>query len=413
LAAQFKTVCEEMPGGHIKLKFPKQEAKVPEVWTGVENFNEPLDQAQHHPVDYILTHVDGYLGGGKYGEYGGYDIILIKVTKAMKEAPICLPGPKFEIKNPMIGGYGRYRRIPCEVNSLGPNTYQYCQVNRECSRDTHKFRKAQCEVQFNYKGQKHAGCNKRDQSPSSENPECLAFREATQLDDSVMTRTGVDEVIILDENSNKILTKCYRFNAGKYGWCGVSKHIFDGKFAGKEQDAEILPAENWGVCSETCPHNEEALTGIARIKSVSVINQDYCDEKLLELRYGRTPFKVFPQVFCVAHNETYNTAFYTKQGVGTYMEIKNKPELHQDILGRKQPWVIRATGSCKGDSGGPLFEQVGKKYVLLGSTSRGTGVLSNCGGADNPTHYVRVDKMLGWIMAHVPKEDICMVNENV
>jgi len=212
---------------------------------------------------------------------------------------------------------------------------------------------------------------------------------------------------------DQILTKCYRFNTGKYGWCGVSKHIFDGKFEGKERDAEILPDKNWGVCSETCPHNEEALTGIARIKSVSVINQDYCNEKLLELRYGRTPFKVFPQVFCVAHNETYNTAFYTKQGVGNYLEIKNKPELHQELLGRKQPWVIRATGSCKGDSGGPLFEQVGEKYVLLGSTSRGTGILSNCGGADNPTHYVRVDKMLGWIMAHVPPEDVCVINQNV
>ena len=44
-----------------------------------------------------------------------------------------------------------------------------------------------------------------------------------------------------------------------------------------------------------------------------------------------------------------------------------------------------------GDSGGPLFEfnEDHQRRVLLGTTSRGTGPIGNCGGRGNPTHYVR------------------------
>ena len=46
-----------------------------------------------------------------------------------------------------------------------------------------------------------------------------------------------------------------------------------------------------------------------------------------------------------------------------------------------------------GDSGGPLYEMKNAggqlKYIVLGTTSRGTGPIGNCGGRGNPTHYVR------------------------
>ena len=46
-----------------------------------------------------------------------------------------------------------------------------------------------------------------------------------------------------------------------------------------------------------------------------------------------------------------------------------------------------------GDSGGPLYEMKKAggqlKYIVLGTTSRGTGPIGNCGGRGNPTHYVR------------------------
>ncbi len=35
--------------------------------------------------------------------------------------------------------------------------------------------------------------------------------------------------------------------------------------------------------------------------------------------------------------------------------------------------------------------------LKVGTTSRGTGVRGNCGGLDNPTHYVRVKYFVNWI----------------
>ena len=96
------------------------------------------------------------------------------------------------------------------------------------------------------------------------------------------------------------------------------------------------------------------------------------------------------------------------------------------------------TGSCAGDSGGPLFrirqnsKVKQKKYVLIGITSRGTGVRGNCGGLENPTHYVRIKLFLEWIRVgqkcqthsfsrdksyfdfqrYIEKEDLCLVNSD-
>ena len=45
-----------------------------------------------------------------------------------------------------------------------------------------------------------------------------------------------------------------------------------------------------------------------------------------------------------------------------------------------------------------FFLQIGADNILLGSTSRGTGSLENCGGIDNPTHYVRYSKLFFFII---------------
>ena len=86
-------------------------------------------------------------------------------------------------------------------------------------------------------------------------------------------------------------------------------------------------------------------------------------DRLERLRYGLEKpgqdrgFAVFPLVYCVAYNETYKTRFYEKLGARGY----RKRELSRDLmklLDREDHYYIRATGSCKGDSGGPLYELV-------------------------------------------------------
>ena len=79
-----------------------------------------------------------------YGEYGGYDIILIKLSQPVSpDLASCLPGLQYKtkkgknkilnilsypviyynsyyVKDALIGGYGRYRRVPCETTAKGP-----------------------------------------------------------------------------------------------------------------------------------------------------------------------------------------------------------------------------------------------------------------------------------------------------
>jgi len=410
--AKFKTVCEPQPNGDMKLIFPEQEEASPEIYWNVDNLNvQAQDASKKILIDYIISHKDGYKGGN-YGEYGGYDVILIKTRVPMAdEMKACLPKPGYVFKNPYIGGYGRYRRVPCEVNDLGPHAYQYCKVDPECLHDTTKFKSAECDVHFNFQGKDHVGCIKNLETPSARNMECVKFREATGMSDKQMTVEGVNEIVLLDE-SNKMITKCYRHSAGRHGWCGVTSNIVDGKDNPelRGNDMSVEEDDGWGVCTDVCEDKENAhITGKARVKPVEIIDQEYCDQKLKNLRIGKTPHIVPPKVFCVAYNETYKTHFYQQIG-DEYTLLEDQGELHSKVLGRDNPWYIRATGSCKGDSGGPLFEKTEKgEYVLLGSTSRGTGALANCGGMDNPTHYVRMADMLPWIETYVPKENLCTV----
>ena len=74
-------------------------------------------------------------------------------------------------------------------------------------------------------------------------------------------------------------------------------------------------------------------------------------------------------------------------------------------------------GSCQGDSGGPLFTHTindGKDtLVLLGITSKGHSNIGNCGGIDNPTHYVRIKKMMSWIKRYIKTEEMCIVKSRI
>ena len=90
-------------------------------------------------LDYIVRPKNAYMGGN-YGDYGGYDIILLKLKASIKSTlgpghdAICLP--KDETYNDVgaatIAGYGRYRRAPCEVNRHGPEKYEYCGTEKAC-----------------------------------------------------------------------------------------------------------------------------------------------------------------------------------------------------------------------------------------------------------------------------------------
>ena len=74
------------------------------------------------------------------------------------------------------------------------------------------------------------------------------------------------------------------------------------------------------------------------------------------------------------------------------------------------------TSHMQGDSGGPSFvEESEGRYVVTGRRSNkdfsfvgvvsgGRGVLGECGGINNPIHYVRVKRFTRWIVANLDRE---------
>ena len=87
-------------------------------------------------MDHIIRPRHSY-PGGNYGEYGGYDIILIKLKrKVAKIEPACLPPSKDfdDGGNATIAGYGRFKRPPCEVGSKGPHKFEFCGVDPQCKK---------------------------------------------------------------------------------------------------------------------------------------------------------------------------------------------------------------------------------------------------------------------------------------
>ena len=71
----------------------------------------------------------------------------------------------------------------------------------------------------------------------------------------------------------------------------------------------------------------------------------------------------------------------------------------------------------QGDSGGPSFvEEIKGRFVLTGGRSNkvicfagvvsgGRGILGECGGINNPIHYVRVKKFNKWILGNLGKKE--------
>jgi len=417
---KFRAECKTLNNGDTVVNFPPQKEATPEVYIEVDDMMAVGASSKDKLlVEQIVLHKEAYKGSGQYGEYGGYDFIIIKVSgrDMPSDLAACLPGPSFKPRRPFIGGYGRYRRVPCETTNQGPQVYEYCKVDPTCTKGSRKFKQAKCNVEFNYNGMIHDRCIRDLPTPSKHDPMCEQFRSSLSLTDKRMQSEGINEMVLLD-SSMKLITSCYRTSPGRHGWCGTTKNIITGRHQDRRRkDSVISSSRGWGMCGDTCEDQEQThLTGKARVKHVEIMDQSWCDNRLAAIRHGREKpgqvrgFWVFPQVYCVAYNETYKTVFYQQEG-NNYRELVGNSNLFRK-MGREEPYYIRATGSCKGDSGGPLYEKVGSRYVVIGTTSRGTGPIGNCGGRGNPTHYVRVQYLVPWLLQYIPREEICIVNTN-
>ena len=80
--------------------------------------------------------------------------MLIKTKNPIQHIEkICLPSTTFRDYgiHGTIAGYGKYKRLLCEVDNRGPSKFRYCGVDPNCKPGQYNYENGQCSVKFRYK----------------------------------------------------------------------------------------------------------------------------------------------------------------------------------------------------------------------------------------------------------------------
>ena len=155
--------------------------------------------------------------GEGYGERGGQDLVIIRLTSASWRHPACLPGPGLRDAGTeaSLAGYGEYFRSTCQTDARGPMKYHYCQTDPLCMSEEN------CPPKFSDGLKSYSGCSKEDRTPARWSRLCSKFLHESKFE----FRDNVDEVHLLEmdleekEEKGQYLETCYRQDPGHYGWC--------------------------------------------------------------------------------------------------------------------------------------------------------------------------------------------------
>jgi len=353
------------------------------VYAGVENIQEESNNPHkiERKIKRHIRHPKSYRGGGSYGAFGGYDITLVELEASVDQKFVgaCLPGPEFDDiregkDDSILAGYGLYYRDDgdvCQTNNYGPMKFHYCDKAN---------------------GYGNEACNKTGPVPNA--PICERFYQKHELPE------GVEEIKILKLDGTTVMCSAMRNPEDvSFGWCHTK---------GDHYDTTKLDygKEGWGFCSRDCYLKELAegprKGAIRKKENVQILPPAQCD-KFLNNSLDAKP-EVKPEILCIAQIHDWKEESWKETSNGFEKVPKEgKTERYG------QTSYVASPGTCKGDSGGPVFVRDGNKFVVTGLVSGGRGTLGHCGGINNPVHYARVKKFLKWILAHLDKENASQV----
>lgn len=329
--------CEQFNNGDYKI-FP---VKQPLAYLGVDDVNKKVDleKGEKIPIEYFIRHKNSYRGGGTYGEFGGIDITLVRLSKPSQKEVACLPsedfkdsgiGPGFNnSENVVLAGFGKYYREPCKTDDLGPANDLYC-----------------AEVP----------CKKEEKPPQE--PECSKF--FTKNPDKLLDfdNKNLTKITLISLNKNE--TFCYRNKSileGSKGWCPV---IDDASTMG-----ELTTTDTWGFCSKDCFLNEtkqiEPDANVLReVRHVDVLSDKLCNEFLESSLYGSV-VKIQPEILCIGFQKSQEEKTYTISDNNKIEKTDTGKSSNNNILKlisanyfflflAKKSYVTSA-GTCNGDSG--------------------------------------------------------------
>jgi len=373
------------------------------AWLGVNNINQKRVNPRREEVHIKrhIRHAKTYRGGGTYGHFGGHDITLLELDRPIVGfRTACLPSPSFDDirgghDDTILAGYGRYQRTggrTCETNRFGPMKFHYCDKTYGTGQDA---------------------CIKTDPPPQSK--ECESFFNHLDTPDTVPSNK--EEIVIQREGQKDVM--CYpKHNPEneEHGWCHTKGNYYE---VGRENSHE----KSWGFCGKDCYLDEDApQTGILRMKEHIHILSDKLCESYLDISLQYKP-QVRPRIICVAQQHHWKEDVYKKVATPSsnrrsgrsdsvsYRKVESEKKGFRrsgftpktERYGRTS--YVASVGTCQGDSGGPSFVEESKnRYVVTGVVSGGRGTLGECGGINNPIHYVRVKRFTRWIVENIENE---------
>jgi len=383
--------CVLLPSNDIKIETVKPQGM---AYLGMNDVNKQggIKEGQKSKIAYFIRHAHSYQGGGTYGTYGGYDITVVRLETQADPVykPACLPGPFFQDSG--IGkdyekgqitqaGFGKYTRPKCLTDEYGPSKFHYCDK---------KF------------------CHQNSSPPMS--PFCGEF--FARNDTPVGVPHGHGELLIYLQNSS--LVYCFNNESpknGSRGWCNVE---FTARAMGQLQELNT-----WGFCSSDCYLQEDPVSepgsGVLRVRSdANIISDEICSKFLKHSTYEDLEHE--PEVLCVGYKKTPKWDLWMETDSG-FKHVQN-----DNFKNKVSHYLIRNTGldayytssgTCNGDSGGPVFtKDTFNRNVILGVVSGGRGMLGSCGGFNNPTHYVRLSKFVEWMKTVIGPEadELCITD---
>jgi len=370
------------------------------AWLGVNNINQQRVNPRREEVHIKrhIRHANTYRGGGTYGFFGGHDITLLELDRPIHGfRTACLPSPSFDDirgghDDTILAGYGRYQRTggrTCETNRFGPMKFHYCDKTYGTGQDA---------------------CIKTDPPPQSK--ECESFFDDLETPDTVPS--NMEEIRIQREGKKDVM--CYpKHNPvdPEHGWCHTKGNYYE---VGNENSHE----KSWGFCGKECYLDGDVpQTGILRMKEHIHILSDKLCENYLDISLQYKP-KVRPRIICVAQQHHWKEEVFEKVaasgknrrgGGSSYRKVESEKKGFKrsgftpktERYGRTS--YVASVGTCQGDSGGPSFVEESKnRYVVTGVVSGGRGTLGECGGINNPIHYVRVKRFTRWIVENIESE---------
>jgi len=347
------------------------------VYAGVDNIQEEGYETEirqnERKIKRHIRHPNSYRGGSKYGAFGGYDITMLELDAPMdgKFIGVCLPGPEFDDiregrDDSILSGYGLYYRDDgdiCQTNNYGPMKFHYCDQE---------------------KGLGNEACKTEDPVPND--PICERFYKQHEMPE------GVEEIKILTLSGKNIFCSARRNPEDvSFGWCYTKGNYYESNNPKEGQNG-------WGFCSRDCFLKKVGKGprkgAIRKRENVQILPDGPCQKFLNESLSPET--EVRPEIICISEIHDWREEFWkeTKNGFE-----KGPQEDTPERYGMTS--YVASPGTCKGDSGGPVFVKDGNNFVVTGLVSGGRGPLGFCGGINNPVHYARVKMFSNWILSHL------------